>query len=409
MDSKIINDIVAHIDVEFQNTHRQFKEAAEEMISEYIKKYNLLVYGYYAFKHLNIELNVQPKEKNIFYQCYSGRGSKNVGDLINNLNGLGYNPVKSIVTHTDYGSAKCRIYIGRDPGITIIEITTVNPKEYSGIQKLCKKHDGMFIVSPLILRINSLNNIFNKIGWDVNYDQLMTLGIIDKRIKKQYFSPKTNMSTKIIKLLEKKWRNYIVFTGDYVYTTVYLRNNQPKGILAILTDKKSAKLIVDDVLKLGNDNWKLFDYKGTINLVDHVLAIKDGYKVLLRINICVQSSIPYVNKGYLRVANYLVLLKYYSSLLLSHKFHQTSKSGVIDCIKSTINDITYIRNRFLTKKNLIGTENKSGVFKIFCNREIELDPESVVHRKKLWAYQSKYGSEGYDKIKRMCEPLVEDF
>ena len=400
MDCEIIDDLVAHIDEELQNTHRQFKEAANEMILDYIKKYHLLVYGYYAFKHLNLDLQMSPVEDNLYYKCYSGRGSRNVGDLIKNLKGLGYYPIMSKVTHTNYASAKCRIVIGRDPGITIIEITTVNPKEYSGLQKLSKCVDDLLIVNPLVLRINALNNIFNKCDWENNYSELITTKIT----RGKRFIPRGNMPRKIISVLSKRWNDQVVFTGDYVFTTVYLRS-PPQGTLSIVTDPKTAKLVADDILSLNN-RWTLSKYQGTIDLVDRVLAIKDGKKVLLRINICVQSTIPYVLKNDLKVANYLLLLKYYSSLLLSHELHR-SRDYIIDGIKWMINETTNIRNKFLSKKKLIGTENRAGIFKIFCNHTIDLDSERVIHNKILWEYKRTHDKEEYANIKRMCEPLLE--
>ena len=423
-DEEIISDIVAHIQIEQQNTHKEFKKVAEEMILEYIKKYNkqIILHGFYALQYLinnyNIDIKdnlILPTEDNRYYQCYSMKGPKTVGDLIKNLNALHYQPVRSIVTHTRTGSAKCKIIIGRDPGLIIIEITSVNFKEYNNIQKMTNKIDNLCIVNPLILEIESLNNILNNVGWDTNISLLSV--ILNTKLnpfKDNYgkVELRGRSPQKIIDYLVKKWRNKIVFIGDYVFTNIYLRTYEPEGTFAIMTDIESAKKISEELMNIGKSSWKLYYYGGTSDLIDNVYSIKDGKKILIRIHISSQATIPYIigrigKYKNINIANYLLLLRYYSSILLSHKMRSTD-NFIINRIIKIINSIIKIRNNYLLKNKLIGIEKESNIFRILDTSSIELDSELVVHNKKLWEYKKRYGTEGYNQIKRLCQPLLED-
>lgn len=417
---EIINDIVAHVQIEQQNTHREFKKVADNMIFEYIKKYRLIMHGYYALEHLVKNKNIKiteditlPIESNRYFQCYSMKGSKNVGDLIKNLGSLGYQPVRSQVTHTIYGSAKCRIVIGRDPGLIVTEIITVDKREYNNLQTSIINIDGLLVVNSLILEIEALNGIMNRHNWDTNYSQLSI--ILNSKLnpfndKHKRVDIRGRSPQKILGFLMKdKWKNKIVFTGDYVFTSVYLRKYNPEGNLAIITDYISGKEIADQLLKIGNDSWKLFKYSNMVDLIDNIYAIKDGKKILVRIHVTAQSTIPYVMARLgkyknVKVADYLLLLRYYSSILLSHQIRSS------DCyhIKQIINKIISIRHNYLSKRKLVGTEPASSVFRILDTPAIELESEWVIHNKKMWEYKRRYGTEGYNQVKRMCQPLMED-
>lgn len=419
---EIINDIVAHIKIDQQNTHREFKKVANDMIFEYIKKYRLILHGYYAFEDLvkdkDVKINediILPTENNRYYQCYSMRGAKNVGDIIKNLKSLGYQPIRSQVTHTIYGSAKCKIIIGRDPGLIVAEITTVNQKEYNNLQNVMINIGGLFVVNSLVVTIKSLNSILNIQSWDTSFSQLSIILNSDLNPFNKFgrVDIRGKAPQKIINFLMKnKWKNKIVFTGDYVFTGVYLRKYHPEGNLAIITDYVSGKEIAEELIKVGSSSWKLVRYSNTVDLIDNVLAIKDGKKILIRIHLSSQTTIPYVftrlsKYNNVKVANHLLLIRYYSSVLLSHTILSGSQF-VIDRIKRIVNKIISIRNNYLKKRKLLGIERASGVFQIFNGPSIELDSELIIHNKKMWEYKKKYGSEGYNKVKKICQPLLEE-
>ena len=86
----------------------------------------------------------------------------------------------------------------------------------------------------------------------------------------------------------------------------------------------------------------------------------------------------------------------------------SSSDFIIDRIKQIINKIIDIRNNYLEKRKLLGIEKSSGIYQIFNTPVIELESESIIHNKKMWEYKKKYGTEGYNQVKRMCQPLLEE-
>jgi len=471
IDNAILDEIVEKVETHANKKYKEYKQPAIDMIEEYITKYNLIVYGYMAMKELlntkkitkedSYMLNMTPQQ-DVYYNCYSIKGRKNVGDLIKNLQKLNYRPIRSNVIH-GANNVRCQIKIGEyNRGLVIIEIVHITPYEYNKLiktsVKIKKGNSTMNIISPLIVKIQLLNRLIDPLSgfeewkrfymYKLIFDKYYNDYNIFKGDNRKILSKRINKVPKIFRIIE--WiifynlDDQFMFLGNYIYKMYvdkakkYRNLNVPNVYKYTITAKDADGLAnkIVNILKKNSiistpmgkytikldrhiiNDLEIKKYDSTIDLIDQKFIIKLGKKVLLDIYQLPSYCIPYLRtlnirnyppkKVDINISNYYVLLRYYYGLLWDNYVNLTPKnSNFVNHLEGIIKNVIYCRENYLKYHRELGIE-KNNIFKVFNSKCLSTDglyTDIAAHNVKLWEYKKKLTREEYNKIKSMCQPI----
>jgi hypothetical protein len=360
--SNIVDNIVDNINNNEDKLYRQYKFNATDMIEQYISKYNLIVHGYIAMKELLLINNINDydldiinniRESDIYYECYSIKGTKNIGDIIKNLQKLNYKNIKSEVIHLN-NRVICKIKIGEyNRGLHIIQITHITQNEYNKLFntsiKINKNNVTFYVVSPIVIKINLLNHLIDPLNDYKKWDKFYLYKIIFDKYCNDFYMLNGNNNNIFNYRLNKipliytiiKWILFYnnissysyMFTGDYIYKlyTEQIKNiysnynkiNIPHIYKYVIITKEPLSLMnnILDLLKSNSvinspkgkytinldkqllKKLNISQYNGLIDIIDKKYVLKLDNKILLEIYKFPDKSIPYINYNFNSIKN----------------------------------------------------------------------------------------------------------
>lgn len=408
LNDKIFDTIVNRVEREHENEIKKYKLNANILIEQYIKDNKLILRDDCAIqKILGNEFD--------YFQCYSVRGMKDIGNIIKLLIEKKYSNIHTQSLTLSYG-IQCTITIG-DIHLKIIEIVDIHQKVLPFI--FTTSIDGILCEDIILIRIRLYKQFSDIVNYSIQNLKDKYEKYLELNIKIQEYINYDQMKIYQSQLNIKSYRQLItrlhklggIFAGELAYDLFvqysnispakYINNYRQLSIFS-----NSPEKIINDFKSDTKDIKKIGGLFGLTRNTTIIFLRKSNIilKVIDISNECI-GYIPFKVKGIkLRVVNYFTLLEYLYSEIFLGKIIRNEKQ--INIYKSHIINLLMACEYYLNKNKYIGTENT--IFKMFNINYCEdnIIPENINARILLHKYQKKYGKDAYRLAKKSCKMVI---